>query len=314
MAGDWIKMRVWIARDPQVIAIADYLAVQRAFMDWLTDPVHRRCDESVYEHVTRDVTVSVTVASLLQVWGIACDRGKADGDDLVLSHTTLDRLDTIAGTPCFGVAMASVGWALEEDQDGERARVRFPKALLYLVPTENRKQEAHAERQRRYRERQKAKRDAESDASSGATVAPQSDARGEERREEKKESSTALRSVEDGPPLCQAAAGGPPSDFTFPTRGKGGGSWTLPAAKLAEYREAYPDLDVEAELRNARQWCRDNASDRKTSGGMLRFLTNWLNRSQNNPKLRARASPCDGRQQHSFVDPSKFNLRGDRDD
>ena len=36
MAGDWIKMRADIARDPRVIAIADALAESRPFMDWLT--------------------------------------------------------------------------------------------------------------------------------------------------------------------------------------------------------------------------------------------------------------------------------------
>jgi len=74
------------------------------------------------------------------------------------------------------------------------------------------------------------------------------------------------------------------SGFTFPTRGKGGSTWALPAPKLAEYREAYPDLDVPGELRKAVQWCRDNPTRRKTAGrGMLAFLTAWLNRATNRP-------------------------------
>lgn len=72
-----------------------------------------------------------------------------------------------------------------------------------------------------------------------------------------------------------------PTEFVFPTKGKGGETWTLTFRKLCEYREAYPDLDIEAELRAARQWCRDHPSQQKTPGGMLGFLTRWFNRSQN---------------------------------
>jgi hypothetical protein len=72
---------------------------------------------------------------------------------------------------------------------------------------------------------------------------------------------------------------GIPSEYTFPTKGKAGASWTLPVAQLAEYREAYLGLDVDTELRKARQWCRSNPTRRKTARGMLTFLTNWLNRA-----------------------------------
>lgn len=62
----------------------------------------------------------------------------------------------------------------------------------------------------------------------------------------------------------------------FPTRS---GTWTLPPEKRREYWESYPGLDLESELRRARQWLRDNPKRRKTDRGMPRFLTNWLNRA-----------------------------------
>ena len=34
-------------------------------------------------------------------------------------------------------------------------------------------------------------------------------------------------------------------------------------------------------MRKARQWVEDNPSRRKTFGGMVRFLGNWLSRTQN---------------------------------
>lgn len=85
----------------------------------------------------------------------------------------------------------------------------------------------------------------------------------------------------------QAAHSEPPvesggkSEYAFPIRGKGAKHWWLPAAKLEEYRESFPGIDVEAEMRKARQWARDNKSKRKTASGMLGFLTRWLNREAN---------------------------------
>jgi DNA-binding GntR family transcriptional regulator len=81
------------------------------------------------------------------------------------------------------------------------------------------------------------------------------------------------------------------SEYDFPTKGKGPQTWNLRQDKLDEYRAAYPDLDVDAELRRARQWCRDTSAKRKTAGGMLTFLTRWLNRAQNNGGPSRNGSP-----------------------
>lgn len=83
----------------------------------------------------------------------------------------------------------------------------------------------------------------------------------------------------------------PLSEFVFPTTGKGSADWTLTQAKLDEYVEAYPELDVPAVMRKARQWCRDKARNRKTPGGMLSFLTSWLNREQNRGPIGRVAEP-----------------------
>ncbi len=77
------------------------------------------------------------------------------------------------------------------------------------------------------------------------------------------------------------AAADPLSEFCFPVRGKGAEDWWLPAAKLEEYRESFPGMHVDAELRKARQWTRDNPSKRKTASGMLAFLTRWLSKAAN---------------------------------
>ena len=74
----------------------------------------------------------------------------------------------------------------------------------------------------------------------------------------------------------------PPDDppaMTFVT--KGGGDWSLTRAKCNEYRDSFPMVDVDVELRAARQWLVDNPDRRKTSRGMTSFLTSWLNRARN---------------------------------
>ena len=68
--------------------------------------------------------------------------------------------------------------------------------------------------------------------------------------------------------------------LVFPITGENH-EWPLASAKLAEYRETYPHLDIEAEMRRARQWCVDNPAKRKTGRGMTKFLFSWLDRSQN---------------------------------
>lgn len=79
----------------------------------------------------------------------------------------------------------------------------------------------------------------------------------------------------------------PPSPvvFTFPVVGRKNGNliseWPLTEAKIAEYRESYPNLDVISELKKAVQWCRDNQSNRKTYDGMPSFLSRWLSRATN---------------------------------
>ena len=68
--------------------------------------------------------------------------------------------------------------------------------------------------------------------------------------------------------------------LTFPVVGTGAKTWVLSADKVAEYREAFPGLNVDAELRKALQWIRDNPKRRKTPSGMTKFLGGWLGRVQ----------------------------------
>ncbi len=177
MADDWIKMRVWLRRDPKVISMADFLAVQGPFMNWLTDPVQQGCRNSAYEHVTRDVTASLCVTGLLEVWGTAREQGHRQGDDLLLWNCTLQTIDAICSIPCFGEAMESVDWARE----AEFGSVTFPKFFNTKASPEARHDPASAAaRQAKYRQRLK-----EKEAQPLRNVAQRVTDRVEERREEK---------------------------------------------------------------------------------------------------------------------------------
>ncbi len=72
-----------------------------------------------------------------------------------------------------------------------------------------------------------------------------------------------------------------PAVLVFQTVGKGPKEWSLTEAKVAEYQESFPGVDVLGECRKARQWVIDNPTKRKTARGMPAFLTRWLGRVQN---------------------------------
>lgn len=50
---------------------------------------------------------------------------------------------------------------------------------------------------------------------------------------------------------------------------------------VREYKELYPAVNVEQELRNMRGWCLSNPTKRKTKSGIGRFINNWLSKEQN---------------------------------
>lgn len=151
MAGDWIKLRTHLKRDPKTVLMANFLAYEPRFVSWLTDHAQRSC-ESAYEHVTSNVTQALCVTGLLQVWGIAREQGHRQGDDLVLRPCNLFAISEIAEIPMFGEAMALVGWAVDDEAN---AQVVFPQYFVEKETPEMRHKTANAIRQERYRSRNK---------------------------------------------------------------------------------------------------------------------------------------------------------------
>lgn len=50
--------------------------------------------------------------------------------------------------------------------------------------------------------------------------------------------------------------------------------------ELNEFKELYPAVDIEQELRKMKGWLISNPSKRKTKRGIMRFINNWLSRCQ----------------------------------
>lgn len=171
MAGDWIKMRTDLYRDPKVCLIADALMDPEGELARFVSQ-HKQCDMTI----TRNVMRNVTVGALVTVWGVMRLRGKRVGVDLVCSKVTVSVLDDMAELPGFGQAMASVGWVGETDEG-----VVFPRFFDdYNVDPSEKKASSAAERQRRYRERHKANSDVTQDVTRDVTVTH----REEKRRED----------------------------------------------------------------------------------------------------------------------------------
>lgn len=58
------------------------------------------------------------------------------------------------------------------------------------------------------------------------------------------------------------------------------GLWRASPGDIQSWGITYPALDIEAEMRAAWQWVKDNLRRRKTADGMTKFLGGWLGRSE----------------------------------
>ncbi len=175
MAGDWIKMRTDLYRDPKVCLMADMLDDEDGILARHVNQQMRR-----NMTVTRNVTRNACVGALLSVWGVMRHRGVRNGDDLACYGVGLWVLDDISDMPGFGDAMESVGWVVENDQG-----LIFPRFFdEYNVEPDGKNKSKNAERQARYRENKRLGVDLKSNVTSNVTRNVTVTPREEERREE----------------------------------------------------------------------------------------------------------------------------------
>lgn len=182
MAGDWIKMRTDLYRDPKVCVMAD--AIMESGGD-LACYINQQLQRDMT--VTRNVTRNAVVGALLSVWGVMRHQGKRDGDDLLCHGVTLRVIDDIADIPGFGYAMESVGWAI-----GGTDGIVFPAFFHdYNTEPDSKSRSKTAERQQRYRDRKKEKSNGNDDVTRNVTVTPREEKRIEEKDKKIKDKNTA---------------------------------------------------------------------------------------------------------------------------
>lgn len=63
-----------------------------------------------------------------------------------------------------------------------------------------------------------------------------------------------------------------------------GTSFPVTESQLHFWRQTYPAVDVEAELREMNGWLDSHPAERKTRNGAKRFANGWLSRAQNRPR------------------------------
>lgn len=56
--------------------------------------------------------------------------------------------------------------------------------------------------------------------------------------------------------------------------------YDVPMSRVEKWKEIYPAVDVEQELREMSDWAETNPSKRKTKKGILTFIRNWLAKEQ----------------------------------
>jgi uncharacterized protein YdaU (DUF1376 family) len=86
---------------------------------------------------------------------------------------------------------------------------------------------------------------------------------------------------------CSEASSEPPTAepvekpvVVLPCVGKGSQSFAVMEPMIAEWRTAFPGVNVLGEIYKARAWLGANPKRQKTHSGMARFLVSWLSRAQ----------------------------------
>jgi len=249
--SSWIKIRSHLANHPKVLRISCALKV----------------------HPSR------VLGCLVYIWSVADMH--ADGE--CLPHMTTEVLDQMVDLPGLSDQLIRVDWMRVQD-DG-----------LYL-PNYQEHNGANAKRRAEQSKRMCATRaqSVRNDAHELRTDAHELSRNAhldKSKSKSKNNTSSSLRSEE----VSAVAETAPPPAATEPpiatvaTKGKSK-EWHLLASHIADWKVAYPGLDIQAEIRKALTWLNANPEKRRTARGMPRFLVNWFNRCTDRPGIVQAAS------------------------
>lgn len=208
------------------------------------------------------------LGALVHTWSVADSH--ADGD--LLKNMTPEALDSLVSIPGFAAELAKVGWIIVRD-DG-----------LQLVNYEEHNG-ATAKRRALEAKRKGSVRKMSASCPQDVRIESGHYAELDKNKNKNKKNSSSLRSEEFFSGATEAAAPETTEPPVLSVQTVGScKEWHLLASHIADWRAAYPGLDVEAEVRKAVAWLNANPDKRKTAKGMPRFLVNWLNNSTDRPR------------------------------
>jgi hypothetical protein len=219
------------------------------------------------------------VGCLHKVWSWA-SRNCHDG---TVTGVTILSLSRAVKLPTAVAAMAKVGWLTEGKGEDGRPFIGFPKWENWLSKSAKaRLQNSMNQRNARELKNSQASK-AVKESHDSVTALSLSDrdktvTTEQKSTEEKKREVTKVTSC----PKPAKADPGPLADHGFTL--SNGNLWRPTVAKIHEWQATFPVMDLDAQLRLAGQWLKDNPAKRKTEKGMHRFLFAWLERAQNSNK------------------------------
>jgi hypothetical protein len=124
----------------------------------------------------------------------------------------------------------------------------------------------------------------------------------QDREQDQDHEASCAEAVADAPAPAPA-----PIILSLPCVGAGPKAYGVTQAQVESWREAFPGVDVVAELRKARAWLEANPSKRKTAKGAPRFLVAWLGRAQDGSGGRGGSSAAGiGKVHPDFTDSSAY--------
>lgn len=151
MSSSWIKIRTDLHTDPKVIEMARRL-------EYMTNAEPDKAVTFVtIQRVTCHNWRHVIVGCLCQLWGVLRQRGKREGDNLVLKNATLNTIDDIVLLDGFGDAVEHVGWVVEHESDQFKSLIFSNFFSEYNSDPNDDRRTKDAERKRRQRERERSR-------------------------------------------------------------------------------------------------------------------------------------------------------------
>lgn len=81
----------------------------------------------------------------------------------------------------------------------------------------------------------------------------------------------------------------------------------IPVSKVEKWKEIYPAVDVEQELREMSDWAESNPTRRKTKKGISTFIRNWLSKEQDKGGSQPRHSAKSSAEAERSFDIDEFD-------